>query len=135
MIKKVLLISLLTLTLCLGGALAEEEILGQPFPDFTAQDTQGNTYTLSGLLKDHEAVLINIWATWCAPCKMEMPYLNEMYEAYKDRVAFIALSKEPNDTAEKLTPTSGTTASCSPWAGTRTKPCTATAVAGAFPPR
>ncbi len=32
---------------------------------------------------------------------MEMPYLNEMYEAYNDRVAFIALSKEPNDTAEK----------------------------------
>ena len=101
--KKLILLGLLTLALCFGAAAAEETtILGKPFPDFTAVDTQGNTFTLSEQLKTHEAVLINLWATWCPPCKMEMPYLNEVYEAYKDRVAFIALSKEPNDTAEKI---------------------------------
>ena len=101
--KKWILLGLLTLALCFGAAAAEETtILGKPFPEFTAVDNQGNTFTLSEQLKTHEAVLINIWATWCPPCKMEMPYLNEVYEAYKDRVAFIALSKEPNDTAEKI---------------------------------
>ena len=44
--------------------------------------------------------MINIWATWCPPCNAEMGFLNEAYEQYGDRVAFIALSQEDNDTAE-----------------------------------
>ena len=102
MIKKVILI-LLALTLFLAvSASAEEEspLLGKPFPDFTVTDTDGNTLTLSEALKDHEAVLINFWATWCGPCRNEFPAINKVYEEYKDRVAFIALSKEPKDTNE-----------------------------------
>ena len=93
------IILLLVLVLFAGTAAAENTaILGQPFPDFTAEDTEGNTFALSEALKDHEAVLVNIWATWCSPCRQEFPDLNEVYEQYKDRVAFIALSSEPNDT-------------------------------------
>ena len=102
MMKKVLLI-LLALALFLAvSASAEEEspLLGKPFPDFTVTDTDGNTLTLSEALKDHEAVLINFWATWCGPCRNEFPAINKVYEEYKDRVAFIALSKEPKDTNE-----------------------------------
>ena len=65
-------------------------------------DSEGKTFTLSEALKDHEAVLINFWATWCDPCKNEFPMLNKVYEEVKDKVAFIALSKEPKDTAEKI---------------------------------
>ena len=93
------------LALCAGTASAEENstaILGKPFPDFTVTDTEGNTFTLSEALKDHEAVLINFWATWCGPCRNEFPYLNEAYGKYRDRVAFIALSTDPNDTIEKI---------------------------------
>ena len=100
--KKVLL-TLLALTLFLAfSASAEEEspLLGKPFPDFTVTDIDGNTFTLSEKLKDHEAVLINFWATWCVPCRNEFPEINKVYEEYKDRVAFIALSKEPKDTNE-----------------------------------
>ena len=102
MMKKVVLI-LLALALFLAvSASAEDEspILGKPFPDFTVTDTDGNTLTLSEALKDHEAVLINFWATWCGPCRNEFPAINKVYEEYKDRVAFIALSKEPKDTNE-----------------------------------
>ena len=93
------------LVLSAGMASAEEqytEFLGKPFPEFTATDTEGNTFTLSEALNDHEAVLINLWATWCTPCRREFPFLNELYKKYGDRVAFIALSTEENDTIEKI---------------------------------
>ncbi len=104
MMKKVLLI-LLALTLFLAvSASAEDEspLLGKPFPDFTVTDIDGNTFTLSEALKDHEAVLINFWATWCGPCRSEFPEINKVYEEYKDKVAFIALSTEPRDTNEVI---------------------------------
>ena len=101
--KAVLLLLVLALVPCFGHAAAEEAgILGKPFPEFTATDTEGNVFTLSEQLEDHEAVLINIWASWCPPCGAEMAFLNEAYEQYKDRVAFIALSREEDDTAEVI---------------------------------
>ena len=99
MMKKALLI-LFALTLFLAvsaSAESESPLLGKPFPDFTVTDCDGNTFTLSEELKDHEAVLINFWATWCGPCRNEFPAINKVYEEYKDRVSFIALSKEPKD--------------------------------------
>ena len=104
MMKKVILI-LLALTLFLAvSASAEDEssLLGKPFPDFTIKDCEGNTFTLSEALKDHEAVLINFWATWCGPCRSEFPAINKVYEEYKDKVAFIALSIEPEDKNEVI---------------------------------
>ena len=101
--KLILVLLVLGLVLAAGAAAAEDTgILGKPFPDFTASDTQGNTFTLSEALKDHEAVLINLWATWCPPCEREFPDLNEAYEQYGDRVAFIALSIEETDSLEKI---------------------------------
>lgn len=93
------------LALCAGAASAEgrnTELLGKPFPDFTATDSDGNLFTLSEALKDHEAVLINFWATWCGPCMNEFPFLNEAYGKYRDRVAFIALTTDKKDTMEKI---------------------------------
>lgn len=89
--------------LCTAPAAAETadaDFLGKPFPDFTVTDTKGNTFTLSEALKDHEAVLINFWATWCVPCRSEFPVLDEVYEQYRGCVAFIALSKDEKDTME-----------------------------------
>ena len=101
----IFLVLALTLALCIGTAAAEEteSILGKPFPEFSVTDTEGNTFTLSEVLKDHEAVLINFWATWCDPCKAEFPLMNEVYREYKDKVAFIALSKDnKKDTLEVI---------------------------------
>ena len=98
-----MLMLVLALTLYLGNAAADDTgILGKPLPDFTVTDSEGKTFTLSEALKDHEAVVINIWATWCGPCEREFPLLNNLYEKYSDRVAFIALSVGTNDTLELI---------------------------------
>ena len=101
--KKLIILILAVLALCLGAASADTGFeLGKPFMDFTAADTEGNTFTLSEALKDHEAVLLNIWATWCGPCQSEFPDLEKAYQQYQDKVAFIALSYDDGDTNEKI---------------------------------
>ncbi len=50
-------------------------------PDFVLQDAQGQTMQLSDLRG--RPVLLNLWASWCAPCKAEMPAMQEVYEAYE----------------------------------------------------
>ena len=76
--------------------------VGTVLPDFTVTTAYEETFTLSKALEDHELVLINLWATWCPPCNMEFPFLEEAYTAYKDRVAVIALTVEEQDTPAVL---------------------------------
>ena len=58
-------------------------------PDFTLQTTSGETYTISELKGN--AILVNLWATWCPPCRAEMPAMQKLYEEYKDQ-GFIILA-------------------------------------------
>jgi thiol-disulfide isomerase/thioredoxin len=51
-----------------------------PAPDFTLQSLDGQSMTLSDLRG--KAVLLNFWATWCAPCKIEMPWFVELQNEY-----------------------------------------------------
>ncbi len=78
------------------------ESAAEKLPDFTVATVDGGSFTLSEALRDHELVLINLWATWCGPCAREFPYLQEAWSQRRDRVAVIALSIEPDDTAEVL---------------------------------
>jgi len=52
-------------------------------PDFTLQSLAGERYTLSGLRG--KVVLVNFWATWCPPCRREIPDLSRIYTEYKDQ--------------------------------------------------
>lgn len=52
-------------------------------PDFTLQALNDSSYTLSKM--DGKVVLINFWATWCGPCRMEIPEFNELYQSYHDK--------------------------------------------------
>ncbi|MBQ6431501.1 MAG: TlpA family protein disulfide reductase [Oscillospiraceae bacterium] len=70
--------------------------------DFTVTTIDGGSFTLSAALEEHELVLINLFATWCPPCRMEFPYLQEAWEQEQDRVAVIALSVEADDTVGEL---------------------------------
>lgn len=58
-------------------------------PDFSLQTPEGKTVTLSELRG--QAVLVNLWATWCPPCRAEMPAIQKLYEEYKDQ-GFVALA-------------------------------------------
>ncbi len=53
---------------------------GHLAPDFSLFDLDGNSLKLSDYRG--KKVLVNFWATWCPPCKAEMPYMQEMYEKY-----------------------------------------------------
>jgi len=52
-------------------------------PDFSLKTATGETYALSEL--KGQAVLVNVWATWCPPCRAEMPAIEKMYQEYKSQ--------------------------------------------------
>ena len=52
-------------------------------PDFTLQALNDSSYTLRKM--DGKVVLINFWATWCGPCRMEIPEFNELYKSYHEK--------------------------------------------------
>ena len=68
-------------------------------PDFTLKGHTGESYNIRSL--EGKVVLLNFWATWCGPCRMEIPELNEMQEKYgKDN--FIILGVSISDTEKAL---------------------------------
>ncbi len=67
--------------------------VGQRAPDFTLLDLQGNPTRLADF--QGRPVIINFWATWCAPCRIEMPELQDAFERYAgDGLVILALNRE-----------------------------------------
>ena len=62
---------------------------GEPAPNFQLRDMNGRTMSLSELRG--KVVLLNFWATWCGPCRVEMPAMERLYRAY-DRKDFEILA-------------------------------------------
>lgn len=65
---------------------------GQEAPDFDLPLTDGSQAKLSELLKDKEVVVLNIFASWCGPCKKEFPDMEKTYQKYKDKMEIVAVS-------------------------------------------
>lgn len=70
--------------------------------DFTVESFDGNAVNLSD--KFGKPLVVNFWATWCGPCKSEMPLFNRLYNEYKGKVNFmmINLTDGFQDTKEKV---------------------------------
>ncbi len=82
----------LTSALITGSSLAETTLkLGDVMYDFTVTTTDGQTFTLSEVLKEKEVVLLNFFFTTCGPCANEFPYMDQAYQMYQDKAAVIAL--------------------------------------------
>lgn len=70
--------------------------------DFTVTDTEGKEYTLSKLLEEKDAVVLNFWFAGCGPCKVEFPGLQRAYETHSENIALLALNPT-DETQETVT--------------------------------
>lgn len=68
----------------------------EPLPDFALSDLQGKTWTPKHF--EGKTVLINLWATWCGPCRLELPYLHELQQQIAERedLALVTLNADYN---------------------------------------
>lgn len=64
-------------------------------PDFTLETLSGESMRLYE--NGGKPSLVNFWASWCPPCKLEMPHIQEAYEKYGDRVNFLMVDLTFND--------------------------------------
>ncbi len=77
---------------------ASSGLTGRPAPDFALKSSTGENLRLSEYRGD--VVMINFWATWCGPCRQEMPLLDELYTRY-ERVGFSLLGVNIDDDSRK----------------------------------
>ena len=96
----VLLIALVPLSVLTGCEKSENVVeqvakVGSAAPDFELIGQDGHSYRLSSLRG--KVVLVNFWATWCPPCRAEMPSMDELYRNYsKGPFEMLAINVEEN---------------------------------------
>jgi len=80
-----------------GLALAVSE-MNTPAPDFTLKSMSGKNIKLSEYAGS--AVLLNFWASWCGPCRSEMPLLNDLHNKYKE-LGFVVVGVNVEEQTDK----------------------------------
>jgi peroxiredoxin len=73
----------------------------QPVPDFQLHDLDGQTYNSQALRG--KVVFLNFWATWCAPCRLEMPEMEHLFQAFRKR-PFTMLAVAMQQRREQVAP-------------------------------
>ena len=81
-----------------ASSLAASDLAGQAAPDFALKSSTGENLRLSEYRGD--VVMINFWATWCGPCRQEMPLLNDLFNRYQ-RVGFSLLGVNIDDDSRR----------------------------------
>lgn len=96
--------------------LSEAPLVGYLAPDFTAVSPTGASYSLSdyvdrsGERAQAQAVVLNFWASWCGPCRIEMPYFERVSLAYQGRAVILGVNQaEAADTIAAFQATTGVT--------------------------
>ena len=78
--------------------------VGYIAPDFTLPNLDGKTVRLSDF-RGKKGVFINFWATWCPPCRLEMPTMEKVYQDYKSRgleILAVSIDVGPKDAIESF---------------------------------
>jgi thiol-disulfide isomerase/thioredoxin len=87
-----------------GGGPQVVQLLRDPAPmaDFSVTDLSGRTHTLQSL--KGKVVLVNFWATWCPPCRAEIPDLIKLQKKYRDQLVVLGISQDegPVETVQKF---------------------------------
>jgi cytochrome c biogenesis protein CcmG, thiol:disulfide interchange protein DsbE len=84
-----------------ADSLPAAPVIGHPAPDFTLTTLEGQEFKLSALRG--RPVVLNFWATWCPPCRAELPELKSANERYAGQVAIVGVNQaEPAATVAKL---------------------------------
>ncbi len=79
-------------------AAAQPDLRGKTAPDFALKSLGGQNLRLSELRG--QVVLVNFWATWCGPCREEMPLLDQIYDSYHG-IGFELLGVNIDDVADR----------------------------------
>ena len=78
-----------------GKQVENSPAIGSDAPNFELQTLDGNSIRLSDL--KGMPVLINFWATWCSPCRQEMPAIESRFEANRDHMAMLAVNFDESE--------------------------------------
>ena len=92
------------------GQMVKDELypvgkVGTTVPDFKVKDADGQEVTLASLREGKKYVLIDFWASWCGPCRREIPNLKEQYKNYADKgfdIVSISIDKKKADWEKAL---------------------------------
>ena len=91
-----------------GPKLSGGLVVGEMAPDFLARSLDGSPWSLSQ--SRGELILLNFWATWCEPCRKELPDLEQLHQMYSHQgLAVIGVSEENPDDVRKFLSTEGIT--------------------------
>jgi peroxiredoxin len=97
------------LAVCLlatGGCQRGGALVGKPAPEFSLADLRGNAVRLANL--KGKVVFINVWATWCEPCRQEMPSMQALYEKLTGpdfEMLAVSADQSPRDVVERFVKT------------------------------
>lgn len=83
------------------GACAQEQL-----PNINLKTLDNETISIRTVGKNHELMIISLWATWCVPCKNELDAINDVYEDWQDEtdVALYAVSIDDSRTVKRVKP-------------------------------
>lgn len=99
--KWTVIAAFLALSACTEERLGRAQpAVGDPVPDYSAQSFGGDSVDLADLRS--RPLMVNLWATWCAPCRAEIPELQELAEYYGESLEVIGISIDGRGSEDRI---------------------------------